>query len=245
MAARTGARIGLMVAALAIGAACTRSPDPASLTWDPHEAQNRQTHAFNVAVDRGAWGPTARAYGGAVPEPVRQGVSNLREHWRLPHHTIQYALQGRPGLAGRMALRFGINTTFGLGGVIDPATSMGVPYRYTNVDETFFVWGLEEGGYLELPLGGPGTERDWAGWALDIAADPMTYLVAGAAGAALFGVAALDVVNDRYALDAALESILYDSADSYTALRISYLQNMRARLQGEADLDLLEDIYDF
>jgi phospholipid-binding lipoprotein MlaA len=122
---------------------------------------------------------------------------------------------------------------------------MGIEYRRTNFDETFFVWGIPEGGYVELPVGGPGTERDWTGWALDIVADPTAYVLPADAVTALVGVAALDIVNDRYELDAPLESILYDSADSYTSLRISYLQNMRARLQGEADLDLLEDIYDF
>jgi phospholipid-binding lipoprotein MlaA len=240
------ARVAAAIVAGTLAAAgCTPTPDPASLSWDPHEVQNRQAHALNVAIDRGAWGPAARTYGTVVPAPVREGVSNLRENWRLPQHVLLYALQGRGDLAARSTLRFAINTTVGLGGVLDPATSLGVDYRYTNVDETLFVWGLQEGGYLELPVGGPGTERDWIGWALDIAVDPMTYVLPTEAVNALVGIAALDIVNDRYVLDPALESILYDSADSYTSLRISYLQNMRARLQGEADLDLLEDIYDF
>jgi phospholipid-binding lipoprotein MlaA len=245
-AAGGGGRWGALALAATVAlAGCTRSPDPASLSWDPHEEQNRSAHALNVAIDRGAWGPSARAYGTAVPQPVRGGIANLRSNWRHPQQAIQYVLQGRGGLAATAMARFAVNTTVGLGGLLDPASGAGLEYRYTNVDETLFVWGFEEGGYLELPVGGPGTERDWVGWGLDIATDPMTYVLPTAGAQALFGVAALDIVNDRYVLDPALQSILYDSEDSYTALRISYLQNMRARLQGEADLDLLEDVYDF
>ena len=64
-----------------------------------------------------------------------------------------------------------------------------------------------------------------------------------AASNALLVLGGLDLVNDRYELDPVLNSLLHESADSYTAQRISYLQNMRARLQGGTDVDQLEDIY--
>jgi phospholipid-binding lipoprotein MlaA len=239
-------RAALPAVALAMAlSACARSPDPASLTFDPYEAQNREVHTFNVEVDRRAWGPAARAYGTTVPEPVRTGLSNLRANWRLPHQTVQYGLQGRPALAGRSALRFIVNTVVGVGGIFDPATAGGVELRYTDIDETLHVWGVREGGYLVVPFGGPGTERDWTGWVLDVALDPLNFVLPVAGLQALFGVGALDLANQRYILDPALETILYESADGYVALRISYLQAMRARLQDGTDLDLLEDIYDF
>jgi phospholipid-binding lipoprotein MlaA len=239
-------RVVLLAAGLAVAlAGCARAPDPASLDFDPFEAQNREVHAFNLEVDRSAWGPTARAYGRTVPEPVRTGFSNLRAHWRLPHQTIQYTLQGRPAFAGRSAMRFVVNTVFGVGGVFDPATAGGVELRYTDIDETLHVWGVREGGFLVVPIGGPGTERDWTGWLLDLALDPLNFVLPTAGLQALFGVGALDLTNQRYILDPALEAILYESADGYVALRISYLQAMRARLQDGTDLDLLEDIYDF
>jgi phospholipid-binding lipoprotein MlaA len=80
---------------------------------------------------------------------------------------------------------------------------------------------------------------------LDLALDPVNFVLPTGALQALLGVGALDLVNDRYVLDPVLQTILYESADSYTALRISYLQAMRARLQGGTDLETLEDIYDF
>ena len=64
-----------------------------------------------------------------------------------------------------------------------------------------------------------------------------------AATNALLVLGGLDIVNDRYELDPVLDELLYSSADSYTAQRISYLQNMRARLQGGTDVDELEDVY--
>src|SRR5690606_31329193 len=107
-----------------------------------------------------------------VPQPVRQGITNIRYHWKLPGETIQYVLQGRPEQSLRSAMRFAVNTVFGLGGIVDPAREMGLEYRETNFDETFHVWGIPEGAYVEIPIGGPGTQRDWNGWMLDILLDP-------------------------------------------------------------------------
>lgn len=240
----TRVRLAMRVVAAAAGlAGCSVSPDPASLTFDPLEAKNREAHAVNVAFDRTVYGPAGRAYGTVLPEPARRGVANFLDNLGLPAVTIQYVLQGNEAEAGTALARFAVNSLFGAGGLFDPATGMGLRYRETNVDETLHVWGYPEGAYWELPLAGPGTQRDWLGWALDIVADPIFYLTGGVEAAALIGLRGADLLNDRYALDTALESILYESADSYTALRISYLQNTRARLQGGTDLDLLEDPY--
>lgn len=219
------------------------APDPASLDFDPLEPENREAHALNVQIDRHAYGPAGRAYGASIPAPARRGVANFLDNLGLPALTIQYVLQGNEEEAGNAVARFTVNTLFGAGGLFDPATGLGYGYRETNVDETLHVWGYSEGAYWELPVAGPGTQRDWLGWALDIVADPVFYATGGLEAIALLGLRGADLLNDRFELDAALESILYDSADSYTALRISYLQNIRARLQGGTDLDLLEDPY--
>ncbi len=231
-----------IIAAVGLGG-CVSAPDPSSLDHDPYEATNRQVHALNKAVDSALFGGTSRAWGTIMPQPVRTGLGNLNDHWSLPGETIQYALQGNGDSVARNATRFAVNSTFGLLGLLDPAAEMGLPYDETNFDETFYVWGVPEGAYVEAPLGGPGTQRDWTGWALDIVADPMFYVAPVAVGNALVGVAALDIVNDRYELDPVLEELLYTSQDSYTAQRITYLQNMRARLQGGSNLEDLEDVY--
>ncbi len=229
---------------LALTLAACAGPAPfAPLENDPNEETNRPAHELNKTLDKAAFGPTARAYGTYVPEPARNGVTNFVNHSRLPAGTIQYALQGRPVHVLENSMRFAINTVFGFGGLLDPAAEMGLPYRETNTDETLHVWGVPAGPYLEIPVGGPGTERDWAGWAIDAFTDPVFYVTGGASSLALVGVRTTDLLHDRYKLDPALQSILYESEDSYTSQRISYLQNMRARLQGGTELDVLEDPY--
>lgn len=240
----TAGRAAAGLLALAV-AGCASGPAPApSLGYDPLEPQNRAAHGLNKALDRAAYGPVARGYGAAASEPVRNGLTNLVNHLSLPAGAIQYALQGKPEQVLANTARFMTNTVFGFGGLLDPAAEMGLPFRETNVDETLYVWGVPEGGYLELPLGGPGTQRDWAGFFIDIAVNPVTYITAGTdAAIAVVGLEALDLLHERYQLDPAVQALLYESADSYTAQRISYLQNMRARLQGGADLEALEDPY--
>ncbi len=236
-------KLGIAFGLAAALAGCAASPDPNSLSWDPLEEPNREAHALNVKADAAVYGPVARAYGETVPQPVRHTITNLRDNWRLPAEVIQYALQGRGDDAAKSTTRFMVNTLLGLGGLVDIATDMGLPYHETNFDETFYRWGLPEGGYWELPLVGPGTQRDWTGYALDQITDPVFYVLPVAAGWTLVGLGGLDIVNDRYELDVPLTTLLHESADSYTAERISYIQNMRARLQGGTDVNQLEDIY--
>lgn len=223
--------------------ACVASPDPDSLSFDPYERQNRISHSINKSVDRGAFGPTARAYGTGLPEPVRRGVTNFEENWSQPAYVLHYTLQGKPELAGRSLMRFGVNTLFGFGGLLDIGGELGMTNRSTNFDETFMAWGIPEGAYIEVPLGGPGTQRDWTGWALDIFTDPVLLVTSTTAGYALVGVAGLDILNDRYELNTVVDELYNNSADSYTAQRITYLQNMRARLGDGTGVEDLEDIY--
>lgn len=231
-----------LAATLALSA-CAAAPDRHSLDWDPFEDANREAHAVTVPVDKAIYGPGARAYGAAVPVEVRHAIRNFRDNWRLPGQMIQYSLQGQPVKVAESTTRFLVNTLLGLGGVVDMATDMGLPYDETNFDETFFRWGLPEGGYLELPLVGPGTQRDWTGYVLDQAFDPTWYVLPVAASNALLVAGGLDLVNDRYELDPVVNELLHNSADSYTAQRISYIQNMRARLEGGTNVEQLEDVY--
>lgn len=239
----TLARCATGLAALLLLGACTATPEAGVLQNDPFAAQNRPVHDTNMQIDKSVYGPVSRAYGEGVPAPVRKGVTNLHENWDLPAQVIQYALQGNAQRAAEATGRFLVNTTIGLAGVLDPATSMGLPYRETGFDETFYLWGIPEGGYVEIPLGGPGTQRDWTAWTLDQFANPAYYVLPVSVGWGLVGIAGLDLANDRYELDPTLTELMHNSADSYTALRISYLQNKVATLQGGTDVSQLEDVY--
>lgn len=227
----------------ALLAGCSTSPEPTSLDWDPNRGFNKPAHAVNVAVDRVAFGPVARAYGNTVPPVVRRGITNVRDNWKLPGHVVQFALQGNGLEVAKSTTRFLVNTTFGLGGLLDVAKDMNLPYEDTGFNETFYKWGVPEGGYLEIPLGGPGTERDWASWGLDIVTDPVNLVLPQDALNGLLVAGGLDTVNTRYEMDSVIEALLHQSANSYDATRIAYLQSMRAALGGGTNVDTLEDVY--
>lgn len=163
--ARLGASIGTL---LVLGACSSPGPqDPDYLTYDPLESHNRAVHEVNVELDTAVIGPVARAYGETVPEVARSGIRNVRDNWKLPGEIIQYGLQGNGMRVAESTTRFAVNTLLGLGGLLDVAKDMGLPYRETGSDETMYVWGVPEGGYLEMPVMGPGTQRDWGGWVID------------------------------------------------------------------------------
>lgn len=236
-------RLFAVAAAAILLAGCSSAPEQNSLNYDPNKRFNQTAHSVNVGVDRVAFGPVARAYGNTVPPLVRRGVTNVRDNWRLPGHVVQAAIQGRGVEVAKSTTRFMVNTVFGLGGILDLAKEMDLPYEENGFNETLYQWGVPEGGYLEIPLGGPGTERDWAAWGVDLAADPVNWVLPQAALNGLLVVGGLDVVNDRYEIDSVIEAMWHQSANSYDATRIAYLQNMRADLAGGTGAETMEDVY--
>lgn len=239
------ARATLPLGALLLLGACATPPsgNPRDLSYDPFESYNRPVHETNVEIDKAVYGPLARGYGETMPQVARSGFRNLRDNWSLPGDVVQYGLQGEGMRVAETTTRFAVNTLLGLGGVLDIAKDMGLPYRETGFDETFYKWGIPDGGYVELPFLPPGTQRDWTAWVLDQFADPTYYVLSGPVVDGLLVVSGLDIVNDRYELDPVVQ-MMHNSADSYSAQRLSYLQNKWARLsEGEADVNMLEDVY--
>jgi len=144
--------------------------------------------------------------------------------------------------------RFIVNTTVGLGGIFDPATELGMP-RATDTDfgETLHVWGVPQGAYLELPVLGPSTERAAAGMVVDLFTDPLDHVLPEPERYYGTGLKALDGLGRRGRLADTIDSVLYDSADSYAASRSLYLQNRRFKLgnRGSDDyLDPYDTVYD-
>ncbi|MGQ0566549.1 MAG: MlaA family lipoprotein [Gemmobacter sp.] len=221
-------RAAALSAVLAL-VACGPAPAPLGIN-DPNEAANREVHEANKAVDRALVGPASNAYGGAVPGPLRQGLSNVAGNLNLPGDVVNGVLQGRPGPAAENTLRFLVNSTIGIGGLFDPARAMGIDGKTTDFGETLHVWGFPEGAYVELPILGPSTSRDVAGRVVDVALDPIRLLLPRREGAVATVAGAASRLGDRYRFDNTVDSILYDSADSYAQARLLYLQNRRFEL---------------
>ncbi len=230
--------------------ACARSNNFSGGINDPNEAANRRIHAFNKKVDKALLSPASNGYGSVIPQPVRTGVSNFADHLSLPNDVINNTLQGKLPEAGSSLVRFVMNTTFGVAGLFDPASAAGMARHDTDFGETLHVWGAGEGAYTEMPFFGPSTTRDAYGFAVDVILDPF-FVVVREPTRYIGGVAyVVNTMGDRYDYDATVDSILYDSADSYAQARILYLQNRRFRLgmQGETtyvdpEFDPYEDPY--
>jgi phospholipid-binding lipoprotein MlaA len=210
-------------------AACSPAP-PGGAVNDPYESVNRQIHEFNKDLDTALLRPAGQ-FAASLPVEIREPVVNFSDNAGLPGAVINNLLQGDIGGAGTNTMRFLINSTVGVFGLLDPAGGLGLDEVDTDFGETLAVWGVPEGAYLELPGLGPSTERDAAGRLVDILIDPLDSVadawdatdVAGLSTPALVA----EQVIDRGMFGDTLDSILYESADSYAQTRLIYLQNRR------------------
>jgi phospholipid-binding lipoprotein MlaA len=230
---RTPRTLALVAALLALSA-CGTPPVARGIT-DPNETANREVHEFNKGLDRTIVRPVANAYGAIVPDPVRRSVSNVASNLDLPGVVANNLLQGNVGDAGHNLFRFAVNTIVGVGGLFDPAASFGLDQRPTDFGETLHVWGAGEGNYVEAPVLGPTTERDLVGRIVDIGLNPVRLAVPGEVRPSLTGLDVASGLAARYRFRSTVDSLLYESADSYASARLLYLENRRFRLgQGTA-----------
>jgi len=236
-------KILLVVLAGAVGA-CT-TPDAPVDVFDPYEKTNRRIHNFNVGLDRALVRPTSTAYGVVVPRPVRTGVSNFANNIDTPRFVLNDIAQGNIVDAGHNFMRFMINTTLGIGGIFDPATSFGLETRRTGFGETLHVWGAQEGAYIELPVFGPSNERDAIGTVVDFISNPISATIDASDEWIPPTANVMDRVGDRYEFADTIDSLFYESEDSYISARIVYIQNRRFELGGQNGVDEFDPFAEF
>jgi len=240
-------RRGPLLAALAAVVALAACGDPATraVPHDPLEGVNRAMHGVNKGLDTVALRPAATVYGTVVPSPLRRGVSNVAETLDHPGRVVNDVLQGQIEDAGHNLFRMLVNVSLGVFGLFDVATTIGLEERPSDFGETLHVWGAGQGAYLELPLLGPSTVRDTAGDVMDIALNPLSFAINTVPRRqAYLGVQTADVLQARSENGRLFDDVLYDSADSYVALRSAYLQNRDFTLgiaPPSDDLDFFDD----
>ena len=217
------------------------APQPGAAVNDPYEATNRQVHAFNVGLDRAVLRPAGQLANKA-PEFVTGPVVNFSNNVSLPGMVVNNVLQGDIGGTVTNTMRFLLNSTVGVLGLFDPAGAIGITEVKTDFGETLTVWGVGEGPYVVLPLLGPSTARDAVGEIVDLALNPLDQV--GLQPQIDYGTYARvgEIIIDRGAFGDTLDSVLYDSADSYAQARLIYLQNRRFEL-GEDAVDGYIDPY--
>ncbi|KAA9007165.1 VacJ family lipoprotein [Histidinibacterium aquaticum] len=218
--------------ALALTAACT-APQSGAEFNDPYESVNRDWHAFNKGLDRAVLRPASRLTE-AAPDGSYDWVVNFSDNASLPGMVVNNVLQGDGQAAAQNTMRFIINTTIGMGGLVDWAGDMGLPEQSSDFGQTLAVWGVPEGAYLELPLIGPSTERDAVGEVVDLVFNPLDSVGTDAQLRYSTAARAGEIVVERGDFGNTYDEILYDSADSYAQTRLLYLQNRRFELGEEA-----------
>jgi phospholipid-binding lipoprotein MlaA len=143
---------------------------------DPWEPYNRAVDRFNRTADKWVVRPVASAYDTVTPEPVQTGVSNFFSNMGSPVTLVNQLLQGKPAPALQTLGRFAMNTTVGIGGLLDPASAVGIPRHAEDFGQTMGVWGWSDSRYFILPLMGPGTLRDTLGQVGDMPLSPIGYI---------------------------------------------------------------------
>lgn len=206
---------------------------------DPMQAVNQASYDAVQAVDDAVIAPVANVYEKGVPRPIRMGLRNFLRNLTEPIVALNYLLQLKPGKAAETVGRFAINSTIGVGGVIDVAKNkpFNLPYRRNGFAYTFGYYGIGPGPYMFLPLVGPTTLRDVIGLGLD------RFLLPFAVGGPLrnpgyvYGSFVIRSLDERVANDELFKRIREES-NPYASYRELYLKTRQAEidaLKGKAD----------
>lgn len=209
-----------LAAALMLGGCATLPPGSQPDPRDRFERANRSVYAFNRALDHAVLRPVARAYVKVTPRPARRCISNFFANIDYPITIINDALQGKAHDSFSDAVRFGINTVVGVGGLFDPATHWGFEKHDEDFGQTLGKWGVRAGPYLMLPILGPSTVRDAPARVVDHFSTPRTYLLDTNAD---LGVSVVDAVDKRAAL-LDTDEMIEKAYDPYAFLRNAWLQ---------------------
>lgn len=201
---------------LAVLTGCATVPAADRDPRDPLEGWNRGVLRFNDAVDDAVLKPVATTYRAVLPAPVRQGVDNVFGNLGDVWSTVNLVLQAKPREALEMGMRIGTNTLFGVGGLFDPATDLGLERQNEDLGQTLGRWGVKPGPFVMLPLLGPTTMRDSLAMPVDSLAGPSAY-VGGQADK--YALTVLGVVNTRANLLSATRTLDGIALDKYILLR--------------------------
>ncbi len=226
------AGIAALIAAMLLAGGCANLPSPSDSGGvfsalgqvDPLERYNRAIFGFNEALDRSIVKPVAHAYEAVIPEPGRMMVgnvfSNIGDLWVSANNLLQGQWRSSASDLGR----FLINSTFGLFGLADLATDLGLQKNYTDLGLTLGRWGALPGPYLVLPVFGPSSVRDGVGFVIQSTVDPVNTIDSrGQRNSAI----ALRIVDAR-AYYLGTDSVIEGAAlDRYLFVRDSYLQRRR------------------
>jgi phospholipid-binding lipoprotein MlaA len=227
-----GALLALLLAGCASTSAATKSPH------DPLEPLNRGVYRFNDAVDRAIARPVAKVYHDQLPDPIRSGISNAIDNLAYPTTIVNDLLQAKWRAALNDIGRFLLNSTFGLGGLFDPASKEGLDKNDEDFGQTLGKWGVPPGPYLVLPFWGPSTLRDGPMIYPERYTDLRGYLGDWETKWTLIAVGALDARSELLSVD----QVMRNAYDPYLFVRDAYLQRREYQVRdGDVPEEQLEE----
>jgi phospholipid-binding lipoprotein MlaA len=209
---------------------------------DPFEGFNRDVFSFNRRMDRWVFDPVTHGYQKTVPAPGRHALFNFFQNLDSPMILANHMIQFRVHDAAATLTRFVLNSTIGVAGTFDPATSyFEVPRVEGDFGQTLARYGTPSGPFLMLPVFGPSTARDVVGDVVDILADPVSYLLGPLRWWTLVLGGGEGLTTREAHLDE-LKELEAGSLDFYSALRSAYLQSRDAMVRearGEASAGIV------
>jgi phospholipid-binding lipoprotein MlaA len=197
---------------------------------DPYEPINRKIYKFNEGFDAVILKPPAKLYVAVVPPKIRAGINNVYNNVNMLPTVANDLLQADLNGAIKDTWRFIINTTIGIGGIFDPASTFSLPPHSNDLGLTFAKWGDKHSPYLVIPFLGPSTFRDGMGMMFDYALfTPYPYIHSDAWIWGILGVRYVDLRSQMFDVD----RLMADAIDKYSFMRDAYLQHRNYLITGE------------
>jgi phospholipid-binding lipoprotein MlaA len=223
---------GLASVVLALGSGCATTASmlgmyksPPNPEADPWENWNRKVYAFNDAVDTAVIRPVAEVYANIVPQPVRTGVTNFYGNFADAWSAVNNLLQGKLANGAQDFVRVGTNTLFGIGGLFDVATELGIDSQREDFGQTLGRWGMGPGPYIVWPLLGPSTVRDSLALPVDRFVGPA---LAFSDTSTQYSIVFLGLLNERANLLTTGRMLDDMALDRYSFVRDAFLQRRRS-----------------
>jgi len=203
---------------------------------DPYEGANRGRFSAHVRLHRYLIDPVERAYIYVVPERARAGVHNLLINLETPSVLANDLFQGKLDRAGDTLSRFVVNTTLGLGGLIDIAGRAGIAYRDDDFGATLATYGVGEYPYLLVPVIGPSNPRDLGGKVVDFFLDPLRWITLPGGIVTSIGNSGIHELDKRSEDVGALDRLAKTAPDAYAVERSRARESRAAALDATPDL---------
>ena len=227
----------LLVGCASIPAGVEPSPQ------DPWESFNRSVFEFNEGLDAYLLKPVVAGYRFVLPEFVREGIYNFFSNYNDIYTSLFNLLQGKPGYAFNDFMRVAVNTTMGLGGLLDLATPGGLEKHKEDWGQTLGVWGVPAGPYVVLPFFGPSNVRDTFGTVADLESDYLFRLLPDVA--LRNSITGLRVVNARNTYYEAGDLLEGAAIDKYSFMRDAYIQRRQYQInEGRDDEEPQMPVYE-